>query len=66
MSAAQPQLLPATAGGTQFELLLLALTARLSQWPQLEWQAEQVSMDIAELSDFRNCCRKPGALGRRR
>jgi hypothetical protein len=47
MSAAQPQLLPATAGGTQFELLLLALTARLSQWPQLERQAEQVSMGAA-------------------
>ncbi|KAF6252198.1 hypothetical protein COO60DRAFT_547764 [Scenedesmus sp. NREL 46B-D3] len=42
MSAAQPQLLPATPGGTQFELLLLALTARLSQWPQVERQAEQV------------------------
>jgi hypothetical protein len=44
LSAAQPQLLPATSGSTQFELLLLALTARLSQWPQLERQAEQVGV----------------------
>jgi hypothetical protein len=42
MSAAPPQLLPATPGGTEYELLLLALTARLSQWSQLERQSEQV------------------------
>ena len=42
MSAASLQRPTATPGGTQFELLLLALTARLSQWPQLERQAEQV------------------------
>ncbi|WIA31383.1 hypothetical protein OEZ86_002282 [Tetradesmus obliquus] len=42
LSATPPQRPTATPGGTQFELLLLALTARLSQWPQLERQAGQV------------------------
>ncbi|WIA11303.1 hypothetical protein OEZ85_011426 [Tetradesmus obliquus] len=42
LSAAPAQRPTATPGGTQFELLLLALTARLSQWPQLERQADQV------------------------
>lgn len=44
MLSTKQQLVSYAPSGSEYDLLLLALSARLSQWPQLERKAEQVRL----------------------